>query len=116
MSGNIDYEEHLSPSFVIPTDGHSGGDLHGVRRDALSGATTSERLETLPMAIGMPTSERHPISYWQGICLVISRQIGVGIFSTPAVVNRSAGTIGMSLIVWMVTGFLAYAGASIQTR
>jgi len=55
--------------------------------------------------------ERKEITYWQGMCLVISREIGAGIFSTPSIVNRNAGSVGIALIIWLTAGCLSYAGA-----
>jgi hypothetical protein len=51
------------------------------------------------------------VSYWQCICLVISRQVGAGIFSTCSILNGNAGSIGMALILWFIAGCIAYAGA-----
>ena len=51
------------------------------------------------------------ITYWQGICLVVSREIGAGIFSTPSIVNGNAGSVGTALLIWFVAGCLSYAGA-----
>lgn len=51
------------------------------------------------------------VTYWSGLSLVVGLQIGSGIFSSPALVNRNAGSIGMSLIVWVVAGCLAWTGA-----
>lgn len=51
------------------------------------------------------------LSYWQGVCLITSRQIGAGIFSIPALVHRNTGSVGLSLILWVANGGIAYAGA-----
>ena len=51
------------------------------------------------------------VTYWQGVCLLISRQIGAGIFSSPALVNGNAGSVGMSLVLWFVCGCVAWTGA-----
>ena len=51
------------------------------------------------------------VTYWSGVCLVVSQIIGSGIFSTPALVNRNAGSVGMSLVLWIVAGCLAWTGA-----
>jgi amino acid transporter len=51
------------------------------------------------------------VTYWSGLSLVVGLQIGSGIFSSPALVNRNAGSVGMSLIVWVVAGCLAWTGA-----
>jgi hypothetical protein len=51
------------------------------------------------------------VTYWSGLSLVVGLQIGSGIFSSPALVNRNAGSVGMSLIVWLFAGCLAWTGA-----
>jgi len=51
------------------------------------------------------------VTYWSGLSLVVGLQIGSGIFSSPALVNRNAGSVGMSLIVWIIAGCLAWTGA-----
>ena len=51
------------------------------------------------------------VTYLSGLSLVVGLQIGSGIFSSPALVNRNAGSVGMSLIVWVLAGCLAWTGA-----
>lgn len=51
------------------------------------------------------------VTYWHAVGFIITRQIGAGIFSSPAIVNRNAGSSPASLIVWISTGFVAWAGA-----
>jgi len=55
--------------------------------------------------------ETKEITLWQGICLIVTREIGAGIFSTPSIVNGNSGSVGMSLIIWFISGCLSYAGA-----
>ena len=69
--------------------------------------TVSQANET--RRIGL--EERKSITYWQGIALIIGRQIGGGIFSIPALVNGNTGSVGLSLTVWIICGFVAYMGA-----
>ena len=51
------------------------------------------------------------LTYWQGTALIIGRQIGSGIFSMVALVNGNSGSMGVSLLIWIVTGCIAYCGA-----
>lgn len=47
-----------------------------------------------------------------GIALIVGLQIGSGIFSSPGVVVANTKTVGASLAVWLVSGVLAWTGAS----
>jgi amino acid transporter len=66
---------------------------------------------------GRPVStqlaEPKGVGYVEGVSLVVGRQIGAGIFSAPSLVNRQAGSVGMSLIIWVVAGCLAWTGSCI---
>ncbi|KAI0079920.1 L-methionine transporter [Panus rudis PR-1116 ss-1] len=55
--------------------------------------------------------EKH-IGLVKGIALVVGLQIGSGIFSSPGVVVANTKSVGASLIVWVVSGVLAWTGAS----
>ncbi|OAV95275.1 hypothetical protein, variant [Puccinia triticina 1-1 BBBD Race 1] len=46
------------------------------------------------------------------IALVVSSQIGSGIFSSPGILSQNCGSPGASLIVWLLAGILAWTGAS----
>ncbi|EPS37577.1 hypothetical protein H072_8712 [Dactylellina haptotyla CBS 200.50] len=69
-----------------------------------------------------PTTTRGPsfqnlekqksITYFNGLSLVVGLQIGSGIFSSPAQVNSSAGSPGAALLIWLLSGILAWTGAS----
>ncbi|KAF8522271.1 amino acid permease-domain-containing protein [Hysterangium stoloniferum] len=48
----------------------------------------------------------------KGIALVAGLQIGSGIFSSPGVVLANTQSVGASLVVWFVSGILAWTGAS----
>ncbi|KAM3510115.1 hypothetical protein MY11210_006032 [Beauveria gryllotalpidicola] len=45
--------------------------------------------------------------------LIINKMIGTGIFSAPATVFSSTGSVGVSLILWFVGGILAFCGLSV---
>ncbi|GAK63612.1 L-methionine transporter [Moesziomyces antarcticus] len=47
-----------------------------------------------------------------GIALTIGVQIGSGIFSSPGVVTLNTGSIGASIVIWLLSGLLAWSGAS----
>lgn len=61
---------------------------------------------------GQQSLERHKsLTYLNGLSLVVGLIIGSGIFSSPASVNSNAGSPGAAIIVWVVSGILAWTGA-----
>lgn len=57
--------------------------------------------------------EKHKsLTFLNGLSLVVGLIIGSGIFSSPASVNSNAGSPGAALIVWVVSGILAWTGAA----
>ncbi|KAF2765094.1 amino acid transporter [Teratosphaeria nubilosa] len=57
--------------------------------------------------------EKHKsLTFLNGLSLVIGLVIGSGIFSSPASVNSNAGSPGAALIVWVISGILAWTGAA----
>ncbi|KAG8625707.1 hypothetical protein KVT40_006108 [Elsinoe batatas] len=73
-------------------------------------------------AIGAPTAsgpeargglEKHKsLTFLNGMSLIIGLIIGSGIFSSPAQVNKNAGSPAAALIVWTIAGALAWTGAA----
>ncbi|TFY62900.1 hypothetical protein EVG20_g6536 [Dentipellis fragilis] len=47
-----------------------------------------------------------------GVALIVGLQIGSGIFSSPGIVVANTDGVGASLAVWLVSGLLAWTGAS----
>jgi amino acid transporter len=62
---------------------------------------------------GQQSLEKHKsLTFLNGLSLVVGLIIGSGIFSSPASVNSNAGSPGAALIVWVVSGILAWTGAA----
>lgn len=57
--------------------------------------------------------EKHKtLTYLNGLSLVVGLIIGSGIFSSPSQVNIHVGSPGAALIVWTISGLLAWTGAA----
>jgi len=54
--------------------------------------------------------ERH-VTLFQGVNLIIGLMIGSGIFASPGPVLQYSGSIGASLLIWLLAGLLALTGA-----
>ncbi|KAJ5320809.1 hypothetical protein N7476_003811 [Penicillium atrosanguineum] len=66
-------------------------------------------LESLP-----GSTQGKSISWASAYILVVSRVIGSGIFATPGSIVKSAGSIGLTLLVWLVGTILAACGMAIS--
>ncbi|OCF36591.1 L-methionine transporter [Kwoniella heveanensis BCC8398] len=88
--GGFDFEHALLPLTLSGEDEVNGG----------TAGMTGERAE-----------ERH-VGLLHGIALVVGAQVGSGIFSSPGVVVGEVGSVGASLLVWVMSGVLAWTGAS----
>ncbi|CAG8476925.1 6668_t:CDS:2 [Ambispora gerdemannii] len=58
-----------------------------------------------------PTHLEKEVTFWNGVSLVVGLMIGSGIFASPGPVAEHAGSVGMSLMVWLACGLLACTGA-----
>ncbi|KZS99222.1 L-methionine transporter [Sistotremastrum niveocremeum HHB9708] len=71
----------------------------------------------IPLSLSEPERSSDPlapknIGLIRGVALIAGLQIGSGIFSSPGVVVANAGSVGASLLVWLIGGLLAWTGAS----
>nr|POF11411.1 b(0,+)-type amino acid transporter 1 [Quercus suber] len=61
---------------------------------------------------GQSLEKNKSLTYLNGLSLVIGLIIGSGIFSSPASVSSNVGSPAASLLVWVVSGVLAWTGAA----
>ncbi|KAI2726412.1 hypothetical protein DTO012A7_2179 [Penicillium roqueforti] len=59
------------------------------------------------------THYRKSINWSSAYILVVSQVIGSGIFATPGSIVRSAGSIGLTLLVWLVGTILSACGLAV---
>ncbi|KAK5996812.1 High-affinity methionine permease [Cladobotryum mycophilum] len=45
--------------------------------------------------------------------LIFNDMVGTGIFSTPSIIFASTGSVGISLMLWLIGGFLTFCGMSV---
>ena len=51
------------------------------------------------------------LSLLSGLCLIVGTVIGTGIFLSPTAVLLHSGSVGLSLLVWLLGGVQALLGA-----
>lgn len=58
-------------------------------------------------------SHRQQLSWGSAYVIITSRMLGSGIWAVPGVVARSAGSIGLSLCVWLLGALIALCGSAV---
>ena len=48
------------------------------------------------------------LGYFSGLGLIMGGMIGSGIFMSPGSVLASSGSVGLSLIIWVRSGFVSF--------
>lgn len=78
----------------------------------LSDSTISSSTESQSRSPSPPRHSRASLTFTNGLALVISLQIGSGIFSVPSQVSTHVSSAGAGLLVWFLGGLLAWTGAA----
>ncbi|KAH9001146.1 amino acid permease-domain-containing protein [Lactarius akahatsu] len=91
--------------------------LHRGRSVSMSSLSFERDLLPLTASLSEPDEVKgavaeKSIGLVNGVALVVGLQIGSGIFSSPGVVVSNTGSVGASLIVWLLSGLLGWTGAS----
>src|ERR1700753_3369906 len=58
-----------------------------------------------------PTEFRRALGLFDSVMVVAGIMVGSGIFIVSAEISRQVGSAGWLLVAWVITGFLAFAGA-----
>jgi amino acid transporter len=72
--------------------------------------TPSTELNTIPEAATVGRNISSTSAYF----LIISRVIGSGIFATPGVIAQSTGSIGLSLLLWLLGAVISACGLAVS--
>lgn len=97
-NGRLGESEALLPPASSTAEAEAETTIHN--------AQNVERLE--------PAVHGQHVNWASAYILIVSRMLGSGVFASPGVVTRSAGSIGLSLSVWVFGAFMAACGASIS--
>ncbi|KAF5681707.1 high affinity methionine permease [Fusarium circinatum] len=58
-------------------------------------------------------TEDRKIGITGAVFLILNKMIGTGIFSTPSSIFAATGSVGISLMLWVIGGFLTFCGLSV---
>ncbi|KAI0836502.1 amino acid transporter [Hypoxylon sp. FL0890] len=58
-------------------------------------------------------SDSRKIGVTGALFLILNKMIGTGIFSTPSAIFAATGSVGISIILWIVGGILTFCGLSV---
>ncbi|TFL03428.1 high affinity methionine permease [Pterulicium gracile] len=76
---------------------------------AVTNASDDEHFDDVPQ-------EKRQLGLVSVIFLIFNRIIGTGIFATPSSILRSAGSVGMAFILWLIGALIAAAGMAVYTE
>ncbi|EKM56614.1 uncharacterized protein PHACADRAFT_172270 [Phanerochaete carnosa HHB-10118-sp] len=57
--------------------------------------------------------EKRKLGFVSASFLIFNRVIGTGIFATPSVILRSSGSVGLSLVMWLLGALVAACGTAV---
>ncbi|PWY87397.1 methionine permease [Aspergillus heteromorphus CBS 117.55] len=85
---------------------------HGERQPLL--ASTADAPDDVPADLSPGSGHKKTLTWVSAYILVVSRVVGSGIFATPGSIVKSAGSVGLSLLIWVAGTILAACGMAIS--
>lgn len=91
----------------------STGHLHRQQEmDAVSQVAGCGYSQMGPVSVAaIPIGLKRRVGLFSGIALIVGTMIGSGIFLSPRGVLERSGSVGLSLVVWCLSGLLSLLGA-----
>jgi amino acid permease len=97
-----------------PLLGASSDHIAGSHSTLQTHDNTHDELPALLPDILPGSTYRKSLNWSSAYILVVSRVIGSGIFATPGSIVKSAGSIGLTLLVWLVGTILSACGLAVS--
>jgi len=119
MSYNNSSNVYSSQDLYSGQDDDEIGLLNNVLNDDIDEDSYSNgfdfEIHSIPLSLSQVKQtnqeiERH-VTLFQGVNLIIGLMIGSGIFASPGPVLQYSGSVGASLLIWLLAGLLALTGA-----
>ena len=103
-----DDEDGLSSRYHRLLDGGGGhDDVYDEYHDTGGGGGGGDDDDEIVGGAGLA---HNTLGFWAGLALVVSDIIGSGIFASPGIVLHWSGSVGGSLLMWMMAGIITYVG------
>ncbi|CUS12007.1 unnamed protein product [Tuber aestivum] len=96
-----------------PKKSYTGDENLNAQTSLLSGSDEEASLDVASI-VGMPLAaeDSHKLTFFDGYSLLVSFQIGSGLFSSPSQINNNTASPGAAVLVWAGAGLLAWGGAT----
>ncbi|KAK7890418.1 hypothetical protein LTR67_008304 [Exophiala xenobiotica] len=72
-------------------------------------------LSITPSLLAQPrhVAQEHHLTTFSAINLILGKTIGVGVYSVPSSIFSEVGSVGMTLLVWVVGAVISFCGMSV---
>ncbi|PWW77449.1 amino acid transporter [Tuber magnatum] len=96
-----------------PKKACAGNETLSIQTSLLRGSDEEASLDVASIIeIPMAAENSHKLTFFDGYSLLVSFQIGSGLFSSPSQINNNTASPGAAILVWVGAGLLAWAGAT----
>lgn len=106
------HSDKKAPSFNDGISVHKAGSLEYIGEQGGNGS-----LPTYQEASGAPVEVSSPLGYevaWLTLAFLnVGQTIGVGVFSSPASILKGTGSVGLSMIFWVIGSIISAAGIAV---
>ncbi|KAI1621991.1 amino acid transporter-like protein [Exophiala viscosa] len=72
-------------------------------------------LSITPCLINQPkhATQEHHLTTFSAVNLILGKTVGVGVYSVPSAIFAEVGSVGMTLLVWVVGAIISFCGMSV---
>ncbi|KAJ1547844.1 Large neutral amino acids transporter small subunit 1 [Nowakowskiella sp. JEL0078] len=115
---DVDFDGNFNDSYELPSDSDIAALLNSTDSPPLSIRDSTSfdfsNIHSIPLSLSLSRSELdlpRTVTLWSGVSLIVGMCIGSGIFASPGPILGFSKSVGMSLFVWVLAGFLALTGS-----
>ncbi|KAI0795414.1 amino acid permease-domain-containing protein [Abortiporus biennis] len=125
VSASTAFEDREATPLLVPRVHHYGTHLDGSGGSRNNGADGSGGKSDLAAEAILANEalnnlvrrnlndEKRSLGLTSTTFLIFNRMIGTGIFATPSSILRSSGSVGLSLVMWLLGAFVAACGTAV---